>query len=135
MVGEEMTGAIGHGLVALVGIGVGDEEDELRWMADKIVGLRIFDDADGRFDQSLRDVGGALLSISQFTLLADVRKGTRPSFTRAAHPDVALPAWERFNELVRAQGVEVATGRFAVHMSVNIMNDGPVTVTLDRSPT
>lgn len=128
----DVVGEIGPGLLVLVGIGAGDGDEELRWMAEKIVQLRIFDDADGRFDRSLLDTGGALLSVSQFTLLADVRKGTRPSFTKAAQPDLARPAWERFNELVRGLGVDVATGTFGASMQVALVNDGPVTITLER---
>ena len=128
----DVVGQIGHGLLALVGIGDGDCEDQLRWMADKVVKLRIFPDDEGRFDRSLLDAGGALLSVSQFTLLGDVRRGTRPSFTKAAHPDVALPAWERFNELVRDLGVDVAVGTFGASMQVALVNDGPVTILLER---
>ena len=128
----EVVGAIGRGLCVLVGIAEGDGEDELRWMADKLVRLRIFPDDAGKFDRSLLDVGGELLSVSQFTLLGDVRKGTRPSFTRAAHPDHAFPAWNRFNGLVEEHGVTVATGIFAADMRVALVNDGPVTLTLDR---
>ena len=127
-----VVGEIGPGLLALVGIGAGDGEAELRWMAEKVVKLRIFNDDEGRFDRSLLDVGGALLSVSQFTLLGDVRKGTRPSFTKAAPPEVALPAWERFNDHVRALGVHVATGMFGASMQVALVNDGPVTIVLDR---
>lgn len=128
----DVVGEIGPGLLALVGIGAEDGEEQLRWMAEKVVKLRIFDDHEGRFDRSLLDTGGALLSISQFTLLGDVRKGTRPSFTKAAHPDVAKPAWERFNEFVRDLGVDVATGTFGASMQVALINDGPVTITLAR---
>ncbi|MCW2956585.1 MAG: D-tyrosyl-tRNA(Tyr) deacylase [Thermoleophilia bacterium] len=128
----DVVGEIGHGLLALVGIAEGDTEAELTWMAEKVAKLRIFDDADGRFDRSLLDVGGSLLSVSQFTLLADVRKGTRPSFTGAAAPDHARPAWERFNELVAQQGIHVATGTFGASMQVELVNDGPVTITLER---
>lgn len=128
----DVVGEIGPGLLALVGIAEGDGDDELRWMADKVVKLRIFPDELGRFDRSLLDTGGALLSVSQFTLLGDVRKGTRPSFTRAAHPDLALPAWERFNECVRDLGVDVATGTFGASMQVALVNDGPVTIQLKR---
>lgn len=132
LVAGEMVGEIGPGLLVLVGIAAGDEESDLQWMADKIVRLRIFDDDEGRFARSLQDVGGALLSVSQFTLLGDVRKGTRPSFTKAAHPDLARPAWERFNELVRAWGVVVETGVFGAKMQVELVNDGPVTLALQR---
>lgn len=128
----DVVGAIGRGLCVLVGIADGDGEDELRWMADKLVRLRIFPDDAGKFDRSLLDIRGELLSVSQFTLLGDVRKGTRPSFTRAAHPDHAFPAWNRFNELVEGHGVRVATGIFAADMRVALVNNGPVTLTLDR---
>lgn len=131
-VAGDVVGEIGPGLLALVGIADGDDEAALAWMAEKLVRLRIFSDADGRFAHSLLDTGGALLSVSQFTLLADTRKGTRPSFTRAAHPSLAEPAWERFNELVRAHGVHVATGSFGASMQVALVNDGPVTLTLER---
>ena len=129
-----VTGAIGSGLLALVAIGDGDGEAELQWMADKLVRLRIFDDAAGRFDRSLLDVGGAVLSVSQFTLFADTRKGTRPSFTSAAAPAEAEHLWLRFNELVAATGVRVAAGVFGAHMDVALVNDGPVTMQLERTP-
>lgn len=127
-----VTGAIERGLLVLVGIGQGDTEAELQWMADKLVRLRIFDDAAGRFDRSLLDVGGAVLSVSQFTLFADTRKGTRPSFTGAGAPAAAEALWLRFNELVAATGVRVATGVFGAHMDVALVNDGPVTMQLER---
>jgi D-tyrosyl-tRNA(Tyr) deacylase len=128
----DVVGEIGPGMLALVGIAAGDGDDELRWMAEKVVRLRIFPDEAGRFDRSLLDTGGALLSVSQFTLLGDTRKGTRPSFTKAAAPELAAPAWERFNELVRAQGIDVATGTFGASMQVALVNDGPVTIVLER---
>jgi D-tyrosyl-tRNA(Tyr) deacylase len=128
----DVVGEIGPGILALVAIAEGDGEDELRWMADKIARLRIFPDDAGRFDRSLLDTGGALLSVSQFTLLGDTRKGTRPSFTRAAAPELAAPAWERFNEFVRAQGIHVASGVFGASMQVALVNDGPVTILLER---
>lgn len=131
-VAGDVVGEIGAGLVALVGIADGDSDEQLRWMAEKVAKLRIFPDEQGRFDRSLLDTGGTLLSVSQFTLLADVRKGTRPSFTGAAHPDVAEPAWERFNDLVRSMGIDVATGTFAASMQVELVNDGPVTILLER---
>ncbi len=131
-VAGEIVGEIGHGLLALVGIADGDDEATLAWMARKVAALRVFADSDGRFDRSLVDVGGSLLSVSQFTLLGDVRKGTRPSFTKAAHPDVAEPMWDRFNELVRAEGVPVETGGFGAMMQVSLVNDGPVTIQLER---
>jgi D-tyrosyl-tRNA(Tyr) deacylase len=131
-VAGDVVGEIGPGLVVLVGIAEGDTDEQLRWMAEKVAKLRIFSDAEGKFNESLLDTGGAVLSVSQFTLLGDVRKGTRPSFTRAAAPEHARPAWERFNELVRAQGIDVATGIFAASMQVELVNDGPVTILLER---
>lgn len=132
IVAGETVGEIGPGILALVGIAAGDGDEQVRWMAEKVARLRIFPDADGRFDRSLLDTGGALLSVSQFTLFGDAGRGTRPSFTRAAGPEVARPAWERFNELVRAQGITVATGSFAASMQVALVNDGPVTILLER---
>lgn len=128
-----VTGAIERGLLVLAGIGRGDTEAELRWMADKLVRLRIFDDQAGRFDRSLLDVGGAVLSVSQFTLFADARRGTRPSFTGAAPPIEAEALWLRFNDLVAAAGVRVETGVFGAHMDVALVNDGPVTMQLERT--
>lgn len=131
-VAGQVVGEIGVGLVALVGLAAGDDESALEWMARKVAALRVFPDDDGRFDRSVVDVGGSILSVSQFTLLGDVRKGTRPSFTKAAHPDEAEPMWDRFNELVRAQGVQVETGVFGASMQVALVNDGPVTIQLER---
>ena len=131
-VAGEVVGSIGHGLLLLVGIADGDEDEQLRWMADKVAKLRIFGDEDGKFARSVIDTDGAILSVSQFTLLGDVRKGTRPSFTKAAAPDHALPAWERFNSHLRSHGLTVETGRFAAMMQVELVNDGPVTILLER---
>ena len=127
-----VVGQIADGIVVLVGIADGDGDAALAWMASKIVRLRIFDDEAGRFDGSLLDTGGSVLSVSQFTLLGDTRKGTRPSFTKAAPPDLAKAAWERFNDLVRSQDVEVQTGMFGANMQVELVNDGPVTILLER---
>ncbi|MCW2928655.1 MAG: D-tyrosyl-tRNA(Tyr) deacylase [Thermoleophilia bacterium] len=129
----EIVGRIGPGLLALVGIAEGDGDEQLQWMAAKVAKLRIFNDADGRFDRSVVDVGGELLSVSQFTLLGDVSKGTRPSFTKAADPDMAKAAWMRFNGLVAEHGIPVATGVFGANMQVELVNDGPVTILLERS--
>ncbi|MCW2950233.1 MAG: D-tyrosyl-tRNA(Tyr) deacylase [Thermoleophilia bacterium] len=133
-VDRDVVGAISAGLLVLVAIAEGDGEAELAWMADKITRLRIFSDANGRFEHSLLETGGELLSVSQFTLYGDVRKGTRPSFSKAAPPAAAEHAWQRFNALVEARGVRVATGIFGAHMSVSLVNDGPVTIELERSP-
>lgn len=126
-----LVGAIGDGLVALVGIADGDDDALVDRAAAKTAALRIFRDEVGRFDRSLVDVGGAVLVVSQFTLLADTRKGNRPSFTGAAHPDVAQPLVDRYAEALRALGLEVATGRFGADMRVALVNDGPVTIVLD----
>lgn len=131
---DQVIGAIGPGLVILLGVAHGDGEAEARWLADKIVNLRIFRDEDGKFNLSALDVGGEALVISQFTLLGDARRGRRPGFTDAAPPEVAEPLVDLFADLVRQQGVRVATGRFGAHMLVEIHNDGPVTLVLDRTP-
>ena len=131
---DQVIGAIGPGLVILLGVAQGDGETEARWLADKIVNLRIFRDEDGKFNRSALDVGGEVLVISQFTLLGDARRGRRPSFTNAAPPEVAEPLVDVFVDLVRQHGVHVATGRFGAFMLVEIHNDGPVTLVLDRTP-
>jgi D-tyrosyl-tRNA(Tyr) deacylase len=129
----ETVGRIGAGLLLLAGFTEGDGEEELVWMADKIVGLRIFSDAEGRMNLSLADVEGELLVVSQFTLYGDVRKGRRPSFVHAAHPDTAIPLYERFVALVRERAPgRVETGEFGAMMQVELVNDGPVTLVLER---
>jgi D-tyrosyl-tRNA(Tyr) deacylase len=130
----DLTGQIGTGLLVLLGVEDGDSEEQAAWLADRIARLRIFPDEHGKFDRSLQDVGGDMLVVSQFTLLGDCRKGTRPSFTRAAAPDQAEQLYQRFCELAAATGVGVQTGRFAAHMDVELVNDGPVTIVLDRAP-
>ncbi len=119
---------IGPGLAILVGVGHGDGDEQARYLAEKIAGLRIFEDEAGKMNLSVRDVGGEALVVSQFTLYADTRKGRRPSFTDAALPDVASPLVERFARLLAAQGVPTQTGEFGAHMLVEIANDGPVTI-------
>jgi len=133
-VAGRVTGAIAAGYVVLVGFAPTDTDDTLAWMADKIVGLRLFADADGKMNRSLADVGGGLLVVSQFTLYGDARKGRRPSFTDAAPPEVAVPLYERFVALLRerAVGLPVATGEFGAMMEVELVNDGPVTLPLER---
>ncbi len=128
--GEEV-GRIGQGLVAFVGVAEGDSESDIDYLVPKMMGLRIFADEEGRFNISVTDVGGELLLISQFTLLADTRKGKRPSFTEAAPPEQAELLFEQFVEKTRAAGLKVETGRFQQYMQVEIHNDGPVTVMLD----
>jgi D-aminoacyl-tRNA deacylase len=127
----EVVGAIGPGLLALLGVGQDDGPEEARLLADKIVQLRIFSDADGKFNLSALDVGGGVLVVSQFTLFADTRRGRRPSFTSAASPELAAPLVERFMDAIRASGLTVAGGRFGTHMEVELVNDGPVTIVLD----
>lgn len=130
-VNREKVGEIGPGLVALVGVARGDSEKEAQYLVEKMVNLRLFPDAQGRFDLSVRDIRGEILIISQFTLLGQTRKGRRPDFTEGAPPSEAEPLFERFIELVRASGLKVETGRFREHMLVEIWNDGPVTLMLD----
>jgi D-tyrosyl-tRNA(Tyr) deacylase len=129
-VGGETVGAIEAGLLVLLGVADGDGEDEVVRLATKLAKLRIFE-RDGKFDLSLLDTGGAALVVSQFTLLADTRKGNRPSFTDAARPEVAEPLYERCCEELRGLGIRVEQGRFGAHMEVALVNDGPVTIVLD----
>ena len=128
--GQELA-AIGAGLCVLLGVAAGDGEEAARRLAGKIARLRVFENDDGRFDRSLLDTGGAALVVSQFTLIADTEKGNRPSFSAAARPEEAVPLYEAFCAALRAEGVDVATGRFGARMLVAIENDGPVTIVLD----
>jgi D-aminoacyl-tRNA deacylase len=123
---------IGPGVVILLGIGTGDGEEQARYLAEKIAHLRIFEDEQGKINRSLLDVGGQAILVSQFTLYADTRKGRRPSFTGAAPPEIASPLVERFAGLLSALGVPTQTGQFGAHMLVEIFNDGPVTIWLER---
>lgn len=127
----ETLGSIGRGIVILLGVQNGDTEREARWLADKCVRLRIFENEEGRFDASLLDIRGEILTVSQFTLYGDCRKGRRPSFTRAAKPEEAEPLYEMFVSALRAEGLNVETGRFAARMRVRIHNEGPVTLIVD----
>ena len=127
----EIVGAIERGLLVLLGVSVDDSEEDAAQMAKKVAQLRIFNDTDGKFNLSLEDVGGAILLISQFTLLGDARKGNRPSFISAARPEQAIPLYESIAEHLRARGIAVATGRFGAHMDVRLTNDGPVTILID----
>jgi D-tyrosyl-tRNA(Tyr) deacylase len=129
----ETVGEIGRGLAVLLGVAQGDGAEEAQRLATKTAELRIFTDAEGKFNLSLLDVGGEALVVSQFTLLADARKGRRPSFTEAAPPEVAEPLVEEFVAVLREKGIQVATGRFRAKMLVDIQNDGPVTVILDTA--
>lgn len=126
-------GAIDRGFCLLVGFTHSDTIDEVRWMAEKVVGLRLFADADGKMNLGLAEVGGGLLVISQFTLYGDAAKGRRPSFIDAARPETAIPLYQRFCADLAASGVPVATGVFGAEMAVEIHNDGPVTLMLERA--
>lgn len=130
-VADEVVGQIGQGLVVFLGISRGDSEQDTRYLAEKTVGLRIFPDSDGRFNLSALDTGADLLVVSQFTLLADTRKGKRPSFTQAAPPQEAEALFEKFLSYLRSSGLRVESGMFQQHMLVKIHNDGPVTIMLD----
>jgi D-tyrosyl-tRNA(Tyr) deacylase len=127
-----IAGQIGRGFVVLLGVTHSDGPAEMEWLANKVAGLRVFDDTDGKMNASLVDVGGALLVVSQFTLYGNARKGRRPSFTAAARPEQAEPLVEAFVEYLRARGFVVATGIFGASMDVEIHNDGPVTLMLER---
>jgi len=124
-------GRIGHGLCALVGVAEGDTEEDARWLCDKILDLRIFEDEAGKMNRSLIDTGGGLLAVSQFTLLGDARNGRRPAFTAAARPELAQPLYARFCQLARERGVAVGEGIFRATMKVALVNEGPVTLLLD----
>ena len=126
-----IAGEIETGLLALVAVAEGDNEGDARAAAAKIVGMRIFPDRDGKMNVSLADAGGAVLLVSQFTLLADVRKGRRPAFTAAADPETAVPVLAVLAEAIEADGVPVEHGRFGAHMLVDLVNDGPVTIVFD----
>lgn len=128
----ETVGSCGRGLLLLVGIGPEDDVQTLAWMAKKVVGLRIFPDEQGRMNHDVRDVGGGVLAVSQFTLYGDCRKGRRPSFVGAAPPELASPLYDRFCELLEAEGVPVGRGIFGADMQVDLQNDGPVTLILER---
>jgi D-tyrosyl-tRNA(Tyr) deacylase len=131
-VGDRITAEIKNGVVILLGVGHNDSEEQAAFLADKIANLRIFEDAQGKINLSLLDVKGEAIVVSQFTLYADTRKGRRPSFTDAALPDVARPLVDQFTALLRNMGVPTQTGEFGEHMLVEIHNDGPVTIWLER---
>ncbi len=131
IVDGETVGGIGRGLLVLVGIRRGDTEREAAYLAEKTVHLRIFEDEQGKMNRSLRDVGGGVLAVSQFTLYGDTRKGRRPSFTDAAPPELAEPLFERYVEELRKYIDQVATGRFGARMLVELVNEGPVTLILE----
>jgi D-tyrosyl-tRNA(Tyr) deacylase len=129
----EPTGEIGPGLLVLVGVTHDDGDDDVRWLAGKVAGLRVFDDGDGKMNRSLAEVGGAALVVSQFTLYGDARKGRRPSYLAAAPPEVAAPMVEAVAGALAAEGVPVARGRFGAAMRVESAGDGPVTILLDSA--
>lgn len=130
-VNSETVGRIEHGLVLLVGITHEDTEKDAEYAAEKIAGLRIFEDDQEKMNLSVKDIGGQILSVSQFTLYGDTRKGKRPNFMSAARPEQAEPLYNKFNELLRAQGLTVETGRFGAMMDVSLVNDGPVTLIIE----
>ena len=127
----KIVGAIENGYMVLVGAEDGDTEADVNYCAEKISGLRVFEDENDKMNLSVQDVGGKVLLVSQFTLLADARHGRRPSFIKAARPEVAEPLFELLCDKVREKGIEVETGRFRTHMEVSLINDGPVTILLD----
>jgi D-tyrosyl-tRNA(Tyr) deacylase len=129
----QTVGEIGNGLLALVGVADTDTQRDADWMADRIAGLRIFDDPDGKMNLSVKEVGGAVLAVSQFTLLGDCRKGRRPSYVKAAVPEQAESLYQRFLEQLRSKELVVATGAFRTTMRVSLVNDGPVTLLLDST--
>jgi D-tyrosyl-tRNA(Tyr) deacylase len=127
----ETVGQIGNGFLVLLGAGRDDTDEDVRYVASKIANMRIFSDADGKFNLGLAEVGGSILLVSQFTLYADTRKGRRPSFVDAAPPEQAEALVDRCAQLLREAGIHVETGRFGAHMEVSLLNDGPVTILLD----
>ena len=128
---NELVGKIGPGFMVLVGVENGDTEADAVYIAGKITGLRIFEDAEDKMNLSLKDVGGEVLLVSQFTLLADARHGRRPDFIQAARPEVAEPLCDTVKAIIESKGIRVETGRFRTHMQVSLLNDGPVTILLD----
>jgi D-tyrosyl-tRNA(Tyr) deacylase len=132
-VDDEITGTIGRGLLVLLGVSISDTETDVDYLSEKIIGLRIFEDADGKMNLSVADVHGAILAVSQFTLYGDARKGRRPSFDSAARPEQAKKLYEYVVEKIRAAGLPCETGRFQAEMKVELVNEGPVTVLLDST--
>ncbi|HBI91233.1 MAG: D-aminoacyl-tRNA deacylase [Terrisporobacter othiniensis] len=130
-VDEEVVGQINQGLMVLLGVTHDDTSKDVDYMVDKITNLRIFEDAQGKMNLSLKDVNGEVLAVSQFTLYGDARRGRRPSFSDAARPEVANPLYEEFVQKVKNQGINVGTGKFGAHMMVDLTNDGPVTILLE----
>lgn len=131
VVEDEVVGSVGSGLLALVGLGHGDSQKDMEWMANKMVNLRIFPDDEGKMNRSVLDIEGGILAVSQFTLLADCRKGRRPSFVQAMHPEQANPMFDEFVLMLKAHKLPVETGQFGADMQVTLLNEGPVTIILD----
>jgi D-tyrosyl-tRNA(Tyr) deacylase len=131
-VGERVTGKIGRGFLLLVGVTHSDTREKVEWMAEKVTGLRLFSDADDKMNLALADVGGEVLVVSQFTLYGNAEKGRRPSFIDAARPETAIPLYEEFLSALRARGLNVESGEFGAMMDVELVNDGPVTLWLER---
>jgi D-tyrosyl-tRNA(Tyr) deacylase len=131
LIDNEVAGAIGQGLLVLLGVAPADTPEQAAWLAEKTAHLRVFADADGKMNRSVQDVHGGVLVVSQFTLFGDCRKGRRPSFVGAAPPEVAVPLYEAYMDELRGHGVTVASGRFAADMQVELVNDGPVTLIID----
>lgn len=129
----ELVGQIGRGLMILIGVSVDDTEKDLKYMAEKVPNLRIFEDSEGKMNLSIKDAGGEILAVSQFTLYADARSSRRPGFTQAARPEQANPMYEKLVEAWRAQGIRVETGRFRTEMQVSLVNDGPTTILMDST--
>ena len=132
-VDNRQTGTIGEGLLVLLGVHKDDEQKDITWLADKIINLRIFDNENGNMNHSLKDTGGSMLIVSQFTLLADCRKGRRPSWSEAAPPDKARRMYEEFIQTIADSGITTATGEFQAMMDVELINQGPVTILLDSA--
>lgn len=130
-VDKERVGEVKLGFMCLIGVMDGDTDEDCRYIAKKITGLRVFEDSEDKMNLSLKDVGGSVLLVSQFTLAGDARKGNRPSFSTAARPEVAEPLFERLKAMILEAGIPVETGRFRTHMEVALVNDGPVTILLD----
>jgi len=134
-VGDEVVGQIGPGYVVLLGVAREDDEAAADYLAEKVAGLRVFEDENGKMNRSIQEVGGSILAVSQFTLYGDVRRGRRPGFDRAARPEQAEPLYQRFVQRLREMGLHVETGRFQAHMEVELVNDGPVTILIDSEKT
>lgn len=131
VIAEAVAGEVQHGLLVLLGVTQSDTPEQAQWLAEKIAGLRIFNDQDGKMNRDVTEIGGGILVVSQFTLYGDCKKGRRPSFVDAAPPEIAIPLYEAFVNAIKALGIPTATGRFGAMMQVELVNDGPVTLILD----